>query len=415
MTYVPCEHATPSIGEGTMWRRGLARQFKLCFAIVASLALCTLACPSQASELGVNYNGVTRTYRRADVAATDATWVRAFVDVRKLQQAGADTLASDPDLAAIARMHDDGYRVILNLKYDFKDAPFPSDPTSPDFLALRAFTTQLLNQVFSNIDIIVVGNEPFIESNPENQPQLFSFYQHIANHVITYDRNSRRPIPLYVGAFNNLENPQARTPAVDALFRYARNTPGVAGVDLHLHVASPDQMQQAIDFAKSQIGPGKQIISTEFSLKNYFKAQLGKPIDPRFAAMWRLDPSWQVWQYLDHALKTPGPRAEWLDFLQASAWFTAVGSSLADADLLFDREGLTVATYAIRQTQPGMGPHTDPWILNALYCNQTCLPGPSGDPSPNYWMESFRARQGATALRGSTIATPLPRRPPTGG
>jgi hypothetical protein len=201
-------------------------------------------------------------------------------------------------------------------------------------------------------------------------------------------------MPLYVGAFNNLENPQARTPAVNALFRYARNTPGVAGVDLHLHVSSLGQMQQAIDFAKSQIGPGKQIISTEFSLKNYFKAQLGRPIDPRFAVKWRLDASWQVWQYLDHALKAPGPRAEWLDFLQASTWFTAVGSSLADADRLFDREGLTIATYAMRQTQPGMGPHTDPWILNALYCNQTCLPERSGDPSPNYWIESFRERQG---------------------
>ncbi|MGL4965713.1 MAG: hypothetical protein ACRC67_31110 [Inquilinus sp.] len=362
-------------------------------SVAFGLSLFVVPCAVQASDLGVNYNGLTRSYSSADVARTGARWVRAFVDVRRLQKMGEGAVQTDPDVNALLRMHDDGYKVILNLKYDYTDAPFPSDADSPEFKDLRAFTTRLLDRVFPDIDIIVVGNEPFIESNSSNRPELFDFYKHIANHVITYDRNSGRPIPLYVGAFNNVENPKARTPEVDALLHYARNTPGVAGVDLHLHVSSLEQMREAIDFTKNEIGPGKRIISTEFSLKNYFKAQLERPIDQRFAAAWRVDPSWKIWQYLNYALRTPGPRAEWLAFLQASAWFSAVDSSLADADRLFDREGLAVATYALRQTQPGIGPRTDPWILNALYCNQTCLPGPSGGPSPNYWMESFRARQ----------------------
>jgi hypothetical protein len=290
-------------------------------------------------------------------------------------------------------MHDDGYRVILSLKYDYAKVPFPSNADSPEFEQVRALTTALLDRVYPKIDMIVVGNEPFIESNPFNRAGLVDFYRHITNHVITYNRNAGHPVPLYVGAFNNLEKKQARTPQVDALFRYARNTPGVDGVDLHLHVASIDQMRAAINFAKSEVGPGKRIISTEFSLKNYFKAQLQRPVNPGFAAQWHVDPSLKVWQYLDHALKDPRPAAEWQAFLAASAWFTAVGSSLTEADQLFDREGLTVATYGIRQSQPGIGPRTDPWILNGLYCNQTCLPGPAGDPSPNYWMASFRARQ----------------------
>jgi len=48
---------------------------------------------------------------------------------------------------------------------------------------------------------------------------------------------------------------------------------------------------------------------------------------------------------------------------------------------------------ALRQTQPELGPHTDPWILNALYCNQTCEPNGSRRPEPNFWMDSFRSRQ----------------------
>jgi hypothetical protein len=151
---------------------GRRRRLKLGHLVAASLALCTVSFPSPASELGVNYNGVARAYSRPDVALTEAKWVRAFVDVRKLQQSGAGAIMSDPDLDAIVRMHDDGSKIILNLKFDFADAPFPSDPTSPDFLALRAFTTELLKRVFPSIDIIVVGNEPFIESNPQNRNGL---------------------------------------------------------------------------------------------------------------------------------------------------------------------------------------------------------------------------------------------------
>ena len=361
--------------------------------ILAICALCSAPFLGRASELGVNYNGAARAYSRPDVRLTEAKWVRAFVDVRKLQRSGAGGIASDPDLDAIARMHEDGYKVILSLKYDFANAPFPSNPTDPDFLALRAFTSELLKRVLPSVEVIVVGNEPFIESNPRNREGLVDFYKHMANHVITFDRNSGRHIALYVGAFNNLESQQARTPAVDGLFRYARNTPGIDGVDLHLHVSSLEQMRSAIEYAKGELGAGKQIISTEFSFKNYFKAQLGRPIDGEFALRWHVDPSWQVWQYLNFALRTPRSREEWFDFLHRSDWFGAVQSSLADADQLFDRQGLVVATYALRQTQPGLGPHTDPWILNALYCNQTCIPQGPGRPEPNFWMDSFRARQ----------------------
>lgn len=100
-----------------------------------------------------------------------------------------------------------------------------------------------------------------------------------------------------------------------------------------------------------------------------------------------------MWQYLNFALHSPRSREEWFGFLRDSAWFAAVQSSLAEADHLFDREGLAIATYALRQTQPGMGLRSDPWILNALYCNQACEPEPPGRPQLNFWMDSFRSRQ----------------------
>lgn len=365
-------------------------------ALCAAMAVIGSVTGAQASTLGVNYNGLTRNYQKSDVDRTGATWVRAFVDVTRLYKQGASTIATDPDLMGLVKAHNDGFKIILNLKYNFTGSDFPSDANSQAFKDLRAFTTQLLNQVFPSVDIIVVGNEPFIESDPADRDNdLVLFYKHMANHVITYNRNSGRNIPLYVGAFNNLEEPAWQTQAAKDLIAYARNTPGVTGIDLHLHTASIAQMQQAIDWAKGQLGPGKSIISTEFSIKNYFKNQLGKTINAAFAAQYGVDPSWKVYQYLNYALQHPRPRPEWVDFLKDSDWFMSHHLALENADKLFDSEGLVIATYSLRQSQSSIGPNSDPWMLNALYCNQSCIPNPStGLPQFNYqWIDSFRARE----------------------
>ena len=364
--------------------------------LCAAVAIASLQASASGSILGVNYNGLTRNYQKSDVDRTGAQWVRAFVDVTRLYNQGASTIGTDPDLMGLVKAHNDGFKVVLNLKYNFTGSDFPSDVDSQAFKDLRAFTTQLLNQVFPSVDIIVVGNEPFIESDPADRDNdLVLFYEHMANHVITYNRNSGRGIPLYVGAFNNLQEPGWQTQAAKDLIAYARNTPGVTGIDLHLHTASIAQMQEAIDWAKQQLGSGKSLISTEFSIKNYFKNQLGKTIDPTFAAQYGIDPSWKVYQYLDYSLQHPRPRTEWVDFLKDSDWFMSHHLALENADKLFDSEGLVIATYSLRQSQSSIGPSTDPWMLNALYCNQSCVPNPStGEPQFNYqWIDSFRARE----------------------
>jgi hypothetical protein len=364
----------------------------LCAATIA-VALSTTA---QASTLGVNYNGLTRNYQKSDVDRTGAKWVRAFVDVTRLYQQGESTIATDPDLMGLALAHNDGFKVIINLKYNYTGSDFPSDANSQAFKDIRAFTTKLLDQIFPLADIIVVGNEPFIESDPADRDNdLVLFYEHMANHVITYNRNSGRNIPLYVGAFNNLQRADWQTQAARDLIAYAHNTPGVTGIDLHLHTASVDEMQQAIDWAKGQLGSGKSIISTEFSIKNYFKSQLGNTINGAFATQYGINPSWKVYQYLDYSLKNPRPRTEWVDFLKDSDWFMSHHLALENADQLFDNEGMVIATYGLRQSQSSIGPTTDPWMLNALYCNQSCVPNPTtGQPQFNYqWIDSFRARE----------------------
>ena len=61
----------------------------------------------------------------------------------------------------------------------------------------------MLDIVYDKTDIIVSGNEPFIESHPDERGNnLFLFYKAITNHVIIYNK-ALRNIPVYVGAFTN--------------------------------------------------------------------------------------------------------------------------------------------------------------------------------------------------------------------
>ena len=352
-------------------------------------------------HLGVNYNGLSRNYVARDVARTGAGWARAFIDMFALEDAGEPALASNRDIAALGRMHADGYKVLVSLKYDFSRpdrSTFSSDPNGQPFHDLSAFTTKVLDIVYPNADMLVVGNEPFIEvpgPGQRDSNDLVLFYQHMADYVLMYRANHGRDIPLYVGAFNNLHEPAWRGSGAVALLGYAKSTPGIAGVDLHLHAGSVSEMRAAFDWAHSQLGDQKSFISTEFSLVQYFKTQLTQPIDTNFAKQYGVDATWKVYQYLDYALKNARPRAEWVDFLKASPWFVAVQSSLADAVDLLHEKSFAVATYAMVQSQTGIGPTTAPWALNALYCNRTCVPdAATGESQFNYqWIDSFRDHQ----------------------
>ena len=364
-------------------------------ALAGVAALAALAAvPAQASELGVNYNGLTRNYNLSELQRTETTWVRAFIDVTRLQDLGEAAIATDPDVVGFKQIRAAGFKVILNLKYDYSGSDFPSNVNSQAFIDIRAFTTKVLNEVYNSTDLIVVGNEPFIESDPADRDNdLFLFYKQMSNHVITYNQ-ARRAIPLYVGAFNNLQNASWQTQTTIDLINYAKNTPNVTGIDLHMHTASVTEMEQAIDWARVHLGATKKMISTEFSLKNHFKSHNTDTINATFANQYGINPSWKVWQYINYALQTPRPRPEWVAFLQASSWFMNVRLSLENADILFDQKGLVVATYALRQSQSSMTATTDPWMLNGIYCNQTCVPNPStGQSQFNYqWIDSFRAR-----------------------
>lgn len=175
-----------------------------------------------------------------------------------------------------------------------------------------------------------------------------------------------------------------------------------------------------MNYAQSVFGTTKKMMSSEFSLVNYFEQFLGNDLSASFLAKYP-DPTGNYLDvtgnrtmlgFINYALSIGGvPRQEWLDFLnfgdaEYPTWYTdrtlsanGIKNFLAQSEAEFTASNFSVATYAIQQTQTPLSsgnPSTpyaiQPWLLNAMFCNGTCTNNPTtgNDTQSEYWLGDFQ-------------------------
>jgi hypothetical protein len=419
-----------------------------CFAIALCGAMASLSTIAQTStQMGVNYNGLLTNFNITDITTSRTTWIRAFFDVTDLLQrdgtCATSTVASDPNLSEINAIHKyyPQYLIALNLKYNFSawgGGTPPTDTSGTEYTTLQNCTNNVLNYVYPSLSPLVSGNEPFI-TNPPTLQAVTTFYENITNNDIAYNTaNASKSltgsvIPLYVGAFNNLEKSSFQTTPVQNLMQYAANTPGVTGIDLHMHVSSYNGnngaegtdpsggLVAAVQYAQSIFGKTKPMMASEFSLVNYFENYLGDDLSSSFLAdypdpgEYYLDVTGKrtVLGFINYSLSSGGvPSAEWYEFLKSGdaehpTWFTdralsqnGVKNFLALSEAFFSSNNFSVATYAMAQNSRGIlysgnpaNPYAiQPWPLK--FCDSTCTPNPTFNDSLNLdWIGDFWAQQ----------------------
>lgn len=423
---------------------------KGCFAIALWGALATLPAIGQTStQMGVNYNGLFTSFNITDITASRTTWIRGFFDVTALLErdsaCAVTTVESDPNLTEINAIHKyyPQYLIALSLKYNFNEwggGTPPTDTTGSTYTTIQSCTNKVLAYVYPSLSLLVTGNEPFI-TNPPTMQAVTTFYENLTNSDIAYNNANAgksvtgSAIPLYVGAFNNLEKSGFQTTPVQELMQYAANTAGVTGIDLHMHVSSFDGnngaegtdptggLVAAVDYAQSIFGKTKPMMASEFSLVNYFENYLSDDLSSTFLANYP-DPGQyyedvtgkrSVLGFMNYALSSGGvSSAEWYAFLKTGdsehpTWFTdrvlaqnGVKSFLGQAETFFSSNNFSVATYAMAQNTRGIlysgnpaNPYAiQPWPLNALFCDSTCTPNASYNDSQNLdWIGDFWAQQ----------------------
>jgi hypothetical protein len=370
-------------------------------------------------RIGLNFNGAIDAVVGGERAAVDALkpqWIRVFYDYFFFANDPSypNRLNNSPRIGTLVALKQAGYQTVVSIKWGFKEAGLTAMPMvgSTEMDTYKARLTALYDKLWPLADIIVVGNEPFIESPgavPSRNAQLLGFYTEMLNHTVNYRANhaTRSSTPIYLGAFNRLAEANWQT-ASAGLLALAASRAEVAGVDLHIHHLDDSfvEMRNSVQHAVSRIRADQKIISTEFSAMRFWKTHNADVLDAGFAARHGLNPAWQVHQYLDHTLTLHAQgqgvsREQWLDFVGSHAWYDGLQQRyLTDAYQTFITHApqqFLLATYGARQQFGAADRFTvgdDPWILNGLLLSRTVALLPGGQPQLNksYHLDFDRLR-----------------------
>ncbi len=353
------------------------------------------AVPNAHGDLGANFNQNLDSVDYRELREAGAQWVRGFYPLPAADEGDpADHFA----IRTITETADRGYNTILSLKFPYNQRSFP-EPGSDEMAAELERLDQVLPTVMGNVDIITVGNEPFIESLPEERDErLNEFYETVAQHVIDHQRQhcgTDCGTTLYMGALNRLDLPENRTTAVERWMTFVRETSEIEGVDIHPHMPDPDNVQAFLDYILPRMRNDQTFLVTEFSAVWYWQQHLEDQIPAEFAQRYGYDAGTEVWEFVKGAIDEPVSQQEWNDFLTSSDWFMQQASFLRDQMDMYRETGrLGVATYGFRQDEPmttDFGPDKAPWVFNSVYAAYTVQPRESGMSAPGFWVDDFRA------------------------
>src|SRR6056297_903019 len=216
------------------------------------LMLC-LSVSARAQEVGVNFNGDLDYSDPEALNRIHTTWVRGFLNFFPYYN-DPGTLEEDPDLGNFLYLKDQGFKTILNIKYNFSNKAIPA--LGSDKMAnYKAFMQEVSDKIWGHVDVVVVGNEPFIESRQvDRNGPLVDFYQEMCRVVNNY-RLDKQEIPIYFGAFNRLYDVNARSSGVNSMLAFVKGTSWIAGIDLHIHHKEMGQMVSMIEYSRDRIRP----------------------------------------------------------------------------------------------------------------------------------------------------------------
>jgi hypothetical protein len=348
--------------------------------------------------LGANFNQDLAHLDYSELRRARTRWVRGFY---AMPDADDGAIAEQEPVKIILDAHRRGYGTVFSLKFPLGQSAVPA-PGSSEMAVWLARLDAVLPLVINKVDILEIGNEPFIESRLEDRNDTLNvFYETVAQRVIDYraklSRRHREPrTRLYMGALNRLDLEANLTPAVERWLSFVKATPELDGVDIHPHVPSADRIPAFLDYVLPRIRPDQTFLVTEFSLVWHWQQHLTDTIPADFADRYEYPTDTLVWELIGDAIAKPFPQHQWDDFLNSSPWFER--DFLVDTVQRFRATGrLAVATYGFRQDDlmtQNWGPNKAPWLFNSVIAPYTVQPDRFGRAGvTTAWLDSFRHLQ----------------------
>lgn len=347
--------------------------------------------------IGVNYNESLHEINFGELSRSKTKWVRGFLDM--FHHFDNNNLNSSPRISEYLKLKSQGYKTCLNLKYNFKTRPYPA-VNSSTWNSYITYVDQVLDKVILATDVIVVGNEPFIESETSKWDEpLNSFYKALATRVQNYlvAKNIQRPI--FIGSFDNMyQNDRQSSAGINNLLAWCKATNWIAGVSMHIHHNNNPEINTAMNYVNGKLRDNQKIIITEYSLMKWWKENLNTDISTAFIDAANASSTDNIfpppagitksWQYIDYALKNPRKKEEWDAFHQYTTWLEVRKDYLCNSFGIFKSYNkFWFSTYAMRQSYPvgvDFTSSTDPWIMNSIFTGRSVELLPNGEAEGRY-------------------------------
>lgn len=258
----------------------------------------SLTAPSCPTLYGANFNKEPETIRRYLIETRlNPSWFRGIIDVLDVKKALDIPMGNKNKMEAMQRIQKklnafkDAKRIykmktIVSLKFDYVKFSLRLPlAQSAEEKAVQQVVRYIVESLKDDLDIIVSGNEPIVESLPIdfqfeaglNRSRLDFFYKRMTRFVNNLLGDSSN-IKIYVGSFNRLDVPLKRDfYGVQEMLRFALESHVVDGIDLHIHVPHLAAFREQLEYIRARIqaaGTGKKLIVTEFSFMWLFKQHL---------------------------------------------------------------------------------------------------------------------------------------------
>lgn len=354
--------------------------------------------PLPQGALGANFNGAQETVTFPELREIGASWLRGFYTMPDVVCGDA---ARQPEIRLLLDAADRGYGVALSLKFQNSQRPLPR-PGTPAMDEDLARLDAVLPAIMNKVDLLCVGNEPFLETQLDDRTErLNEYYEALARRVIEYRRRKFGAgcrTHLFMGALNHLDRPGGRTAATARWLEFAARMAEIEGVDIHPHVAAPEDTGDYLDYVLPKLRDDQKVLVTEFSLVGFWEQQLDEPVADEYARRYCLPIGTPVWKAVRAAIDEPVSQQQWNDLCSTSSWYVRHEHFLRDQVRRFRDTGrLALATYGLAQDDPmvrDFGPEKKPWLFNSLFASKTVQPDPEGLPGRGYaWIEDFRNLQ----------------------
>ncbi|MEU9956441.1 hypothetical protein [Streptomyces sp. NPDC050982] len=124
--------------------------------------------------LGANFNEEPRGMTASVLGDLRTRWVRGFVAMPELDSVEA---YRQPAIRALLSFAGSGHGTVLSLKFPHRTTPLPQ-PGSSAMDEELARVDMALGAVLDKVDVLAIGNEPFLETRDEDRATLLNpFYK----------------------------------------------------------------------------------------------------------------------------------------------------------------------------------------------------------------------------------------------